>query len=805
MPINQTLPKALVYIYTRRIVNAIFILLLFNGFVIGQSSLTFDKDFSPSTIGKGAASTLTLTIENLSSSSVDNIAFTDVLPANTSIAFPGNLTSDCNGLLTAADGGNTLSFSNGRLGANSSCTISINVTSNTVGTHTNVTGDLTSDAGNSGSASADLVVSDTRPGFSMSLSPSTISEGSVSTMTLTIDNSAGTSFATGISFFVNLPSGLQIASPSNLSSSCDDFGVPNLSTTSSSLSMFNGSLAAGGICTVTVDVVGTTAGMKPVVSSELNSNSPSSLSSGFASSVLNVTRDFLLKSFIDDPVVAGEEVTLEFRLKNFNRRNSATNISFTDDLDAVVSGMTATSLPADGFCGSGSTISGTSVLTMTGGELDPEADCTFNVTLQVPSTTVGGSYTNTTSSVTYDLDGSATTGNVATDILVVRSAPKITKSFIDDPVAPGDNVTLRFTIENTSLDDMTDIGFIDELSSVFLQDETIPANGFCGASSVIQYIPLSNPPGGFSNEPPRLIITGAELTAQSSCSFDVVLKVPSDVENGTYPNTTTPVTATVNGEGVEGNQASDDLTVLVRPTLIKTFDKAQAVPGNVVNLEFSIQHSDDASSNDYTGIAFDDDLESFLSGLVVESPLPTISCGTLSLNGSNVLSLTNGTLDAGAEPCTFSVELTVPVGTTPARYTNTTSDVSSVSNGLTVSSAGASADLQISPLLFTKEFIDDPALAGGQVTLEFTLDNQSTTDYTGITFLDDLNGTLSGLIASNTPLTDICGTGSSLTGTTNLIFTGGDLSGGSSCTFSVVLDVLSGAAAGCRSSNQSGQ
>ena len=95
------------------------------------------------------------------------LAFTDALPAGVTIATPASASSTCtDGTLVAPDGGTTISFSGGRLGANSSCTLTANITSSVVGTHTNTTDNLTLSAGPPFStATDDLVVAVDRPGF----------------------------------------------------------------------------------------------------------------------------------------------------------------------------------------------------------------------------------------------------------------------------------------------------------------------------------------------------------------------------------------------------------------------------------------------------------------------------------------------------------------------------------------------------------------------------------------------------------------------------------------------------------------
>ena len=139
---------------------------------------TFSKVFGPDTIGPGSVSTLTFTIDNTAGGPVTDMAFTDNLPAGVTIATPAVVTNDCDGTVSAPDGGSSISFSDGQVGAGSSCTITVNVTSSVPtpeAPHMNISEDLTSSAGNSGKAMADLTVDTGLPGFTKSFSPSTVS------------------------------------------------------------------------------------------------------------------------------------------------------------------------------------------------------------------------------------------------------------------------------------------------------------------------------------------------------------------------------------------------------------------------------------------------------------------------------------------------------------------------------------------------------------------------------------------------------------------------------------------------------
>ena len=131
----------------------------------------------------------------------------------------------------------------------------------------------------------------------------------------------------------------------------------------------------------------------------------------------------LEKLFVDDPVAPGETVALEFTVSNTSDQDNITAIEFTDDLDAILSGLAATGLPAADVCGAGSEITGTGFLTFTGGSLAPASSCTFSVDVDVPVETLSPTtVTNVTSEVTGMLGGLATTGLPATDDLTVEES-----------------------------------------------------------------------------------------------------------------------------------------------------------------------------------------------------------------------------------------------------------------------------------------------------------------------------------------------------------------------------------------------
>lgn len=765
---------------------------------LSVQALTFDKSFLPGAIGVGSTSTLAFEIVNLSTDPVSDLAFTDNLPAGVTIAAPANASSTCGGTLNAPNGGSTIGLSAGGVAASASCTVLVDVTSSVEGTHANVTSQLQSSAGNVAPAAADLIVSNFLPGFTKSFSPSSISRGGRSTLTFTIDNTGNEiGPATELTFSDNLPAGIVIAAPPNASTTCDGGVLTAVAGTNvisyGPVSAGDASVGALQSCTIAVDVIGTAVGLLGNTTSELTARVPTGdegseeVSSGKASAVLNVIGDpiSLIKSFTDDPVPPGGTVNLEFVVTNLSRDESATNITFTDDLDAALSGLAAIGLPLSDVCGAGSMLSGTSLLTLSGASLGPGESCTFDTTLQVPAAAATGVYTNTTSEITADVGGDAVSGAPASDDLFVQTAPLLTKSFTDDPVGGGGSVNLHFNIQNTSpTSGAVDIAFTDTLLAG-LTVASLPAAGFCGPGSSLVLEEI----GGLA----VLSMSGGSLPAGGSCGFDVTLLVAAGAPAGAFTNTTSEITAEVNEQLVTGKPASDDLVVVQSPSLRKEFTNDPVLPGGNAILQFTLTNGGEESVGAATNISFTDNLNATLTGLVAVPPLGTGTCnGTLT--GTSTLMYSGGTLAAG-ESCTFSVTVFAPLDSLPGSYTNTTSNVTATVAGVATQGPPASDTLRVAGLSLAKEFTNDPVPAGGTVTLQFTIDNPSTVSAaTNLAFMDNLNDTLPGLVAIGTPLVDVCGTGSQLSGTSLLSLTGGSLAAGDSCTFSVTLQVPAAAA-----------
>jgi len=183
-----------------------------------------------------------------------------------------------------------------------------------------------------------------------------------------------------------------------------------------------------------------------------------------ATDTLQIDTIAFAKTF-DGPTAAGGNPVLTFTIVNLDAGSAVSQLAFLDDLDAVVPGLVALApLPANP-CGAGSSLSGTSVLTLSDGSLaaagQPGDSCSFAVTLQVPEDAAPGSYPNTTSQLS---SGGIPVSDPVSDTLAVEPPPGFGKSFDPDSVSVGQASTLTFTIVNlASAVAATGLDFTDAL------------------------------------------------------------------------------------------------------------------------------------------------------------------------------------------------------------------------------------------------------------------------------------------------------------------------------------------------------
>ena len=772
--------------------------------------VSFEKSFVDDPVQPGDNVFLEFSLTNNSEvNTVIDLAFTDDLDSTLTGLIAADLPATGLCGVGQISGTSSLSFTDGRLGASESCSFQVRLVvpvAATTGSHTNTTSTISGNVGGSpftsGTAVDELKVG--LPVLTKTFTDDPVFPGDTVTLEFTIDNPSSTDSFTDIGFTDDLDAVLSGLSVNTLPAPgfC---GAGSTLIGTSSLTMATGSLAPLTSCTfsVVLDVPNDAmAGPHLNTTSSLFATTGMTIHEGeSASDVLDVIGvPTLTKSFIDDPVAPGEQVTLRFTIDNFNRTDSATDITFTDDLDATLSGLVAVGLPLVDPCGPGSMLAGAGSLTLSGGNLGPAGFCTFDVTLDVPGAAAAGSYVNTTSAITSIVGAIPVTAGTASDSLVIEPATLISIDWSDDPVVGGATATMDITLTNSS--PTSPASGISFSLPFFPGLQTLNSGPTTTCDGDVVFNPFFNPPASSDAILARLdygLITAGTLAPGATCTIQIVLDVVADLATGIYPHTSTGVTSTVGGVTYVGPPGTDDLLVVAGPRLTKEFTDDPVPPGGTVNLRFILRHQAQAST-DATNISFTDDLSSVLTGLVATG-LPLVDpCGAGSSLAASamdtLLTFSGGTLAPGAT-CMFDVALSVPPDAAPGDHTNTTSGVMATVSGLTTTSLPASDDLQVAGLIFTKEFVDDPVIAGGTVTLRFTVQNNSpnpTDDATNIFFTDNLPSALPGLTVSAfnlPPAVDTCG--GTLSGSTFLIYSGGSLTVGSTCTIEVVVDVPAGA------------
>ena len=141
----------------------------------------------------------------------------------------------------------------------------------------------------------------------------------------------------------------------------------------------------------------------------------------------------------------------------------------------------------------------------------------------------------------------ATNAAPASDDLQIIG-PSISKESIDDPAVAGDNVTLRFTIENDDAD--------NDATNIFFRHTFIDVLPGTPDLSVTTMLPISACGGTVSLSGSLLIFSGGSSSVGAPpCEFDIEFLVPAGAADGDYISSTNSPTATIDSSSVTLNPA----------------------------------------------------------------------------------------------------------------------------------------------------------------------------------------------------------------------------------------------------------
>ncbi len=446
----------------------------------------------------------------------------------------------------------------------------------------------------------------------------------------------------------------------------------------------------------------------------------------------------ITKSFTPSSIAAGGTSTLSFVVTNPNAV-ALTGVGFTAT-DTFPAGIQLASLtPVTNTCGVTPVVTTSSV--MLSGVTLPVTGCTLSFT--VTGTLTGNNCVTPTSS-----NGGTGTQSCAT--LTVILPPAITKSFNPTPIAAGGTSTLSFVVTNPNAIALTGVAFTatDTFPAGIQLASLTPVTNTCGVAPVVttSSVMLSGV---------TLPVTGCTL------SFTVTGTLTGN-------NCVTP-TSTNGGTGI---QACGTLTVILPPTITKSFNPSPIVAGGTSTLTFALMNPNTVP---LTGVGFTV-VDTFPAGIQLASLTPvTNTCGIAPVVTTSSVMLSGVTLPVTG--CTLSFTVT---GT--ATGNNCVTPTSS-NGGTGLQACGTLTVNAALPPTISKFFAPSSIAAGGTSTLSFVVSNPNAIALNGVGFTTTDNFPTGIQLANLTPVSNTCGVSPVVT-TSSVMLSGVTLPADGSCTLS---------------------
>ncbi len=739
--------------------------------------VSISKVFVPSTIASGGVSTLVITIRDTGGLTLTNASGTDNLPPGLTVASPANASTTCAaGTVTAISGGTTISLSGATVPANGSCTFQADVTGSVPDTYLNTipAGALTTNEGvtNAQPATATLTITPALPSITKSFTPTNITVGGTSTITLVITNPNASVALTGVAVTDTFPAGMTVAAPLTTSNTCGGTLLDNLggalAVGAAGVQLTGGSIAAASNCTITVNVTVSADGTYVNTTGNVTSTNGGTGNTATAT-LTTVAPPSITKAFSPTSIPVGGVSTITLVITNPNASAALTGVAVTDTFPA---GMTVAAPPnATNTCGGTfAPVAGAGSVSLSGGSIAGGGTCTLTVDV---TTSVAGDSVNTTGNVTSTNGG---TGNTATATLTTVAPPSITKAFSPTTIPAGGVTTITLVITNPNASvALTGVAVTDTFPAGMTVAAPPNATNTCGGT----FAPVAGA-GSVS-------LSGGSIAGGGTCTLtvDVTTSTPGD-----SVNTTGNVSST---NGGTGNTATATVTVgsIAPPSITKSFTPATIAAGGTSTLTLVITNPNAALT--LTGVAVTD---TFPTDMTVAAPLTiTNTCGGTLLDnlggalavGAAGIQLTGGSI-APASDCTITVLVTATVS-----GVNTTGNVTSTNGGTGNTGSATLTVGAITPPSITKSFTPASINPGETSTLTLVITNPNTAlTLTGVAVTDTFPTDMT--VAAPLTTTNTCGGtlldnlgGVLAAGAAGIQLTGGSIAPASNCTITVLV------------------
>ena len=239
-------------------------------------------------------------------------------------------------------------------------------------------------------------------------------------MTLIIQNPNLTTALTGVGVSDTFPAGLEVATPNGLVNTCSV--APTAVAGSGVVTLAGATLAANASCSFTVNVKGTTPGLKSNTTTAVTSVEGGTGSSASASLTV-VAPVTITKSFGASSVAQFNATTLTLIIQNPNLTTALTGVGVSDTFPAGLEVATPNGLV--NTCDVTPTaVAGTAVVTLAGATLAANTSCSFTVNVKA---TTPGLKNNTTAAVTSIEGGTGSTASASVTVAAPVPIPTMSE------------------------------------------------------------------------------------------------------------------------------------------------------------------------------------------------------------------------------------------------------------------------------------------------------------------------------------------------------------------------------------------
>ncbi len=527
---------------------------------------------------------LKIDIENPPSGiSLTNLRFVDNMPAGMIVFSVPNpiVSANCpGGVVSAIPGASSFSFSGGSLAHNQVCTITLNVTSVQQGTLTNSI-PPSNFATNQGILSKEGIGYPSTVAANFSVLPSaefskefnlpSIPPSGVTTLKITVANTADAINLEGMTFEDNLPPGLVVAPTPNVQNNgCG--GTITANANSSLIRLAGGFLSFKSTCSIQVDVTATNPGLynNTILAGALQTTN-SITNKQPATTLLPVQlQPVITKGFNPTVRPVGDVSQMTITIANPHTLGLV-NVNLDDNLPANL--VIAPTPAATTTCGGSLTaLSNTSLVRLTNGNIAASGSCTIQVNV---TSGTSDSYTNTiparalTSSV---LNGAnppipGPSNENPASATVVFGSVSINKSFAPDTISQNGISTLTLQLNNnTGVTLNLTSALIDTLPTNVVVAPTPNIGGTCTTANVVAVANASTIAYKNGSTIPD---GGCTITVQvtSATNGVYVNTIPINGLQTTGGNNSTPTTATLTVQG-----GAPEVVLVKRITRINTTD-----------------------------------------------------------------------------------------------------------------------------------------------------------------------------------------------------------------------------------------